>query len=559
MKTKLLFWLTFLSFQVSFAQIKIEEASNDGSIEGYIVTKSKKPVDGIVYHSAEDISDGFVKVITNKGLTGIYAPTGRILIPVVYDRIEYFNGQGFFIVFKKNEMGETCMGAFNQKGIKILDTKYHGINPESEAVDYDLLEICVRTPEGVRYGYADYTGKIIMPPLYERVALKFIDRKSKYKMNFVTGIRNGKQALYDVAGRKLGSDYASIGEAPLANSGLVPVTCEINADEKRLMGFIDIISGKDSFPCRFDVVEETDNNEAVVGYNGYLGLMKDGRLMIPTHYRFAYIEALQDKGVYYCSTGNDSVMIYLEGENRFLERVFADAECKNDLVIATITKQQGGAEYINQVLYNLKSKAWQKDTFGYYTPWYENSTLEKGGTWWVADKKGKSTLNIPGKWNSCRFVYANCMLVTTPDKKCGLMNAQAKILTEPVYEDIKPIDDFFLQVKKDRLFGIIKPDGQWLLQPEFDEIVPFIIVPVNMSGFYRAKKNGKYGLIGKEGTLILDTQYEEIYAVLTTDRVCAKKNGKYGVVDYKGNVILPFDYSFATSATYEWKNKQLEK
>ncbi|MDL2259502.1 WG repeat-containing protein, partial [Deltaproteobacteria bacterium OttesenSCG-928-K17] len=56
-------------------------------------------------------------------------------------------------------------------------------------------------------------------------------------------------------------------------------------------------------------------------------------------------------------------------------------------------------------------------------------------------------------------------------------------------------------------WGIIDTKGQWLVEPEFDEIFDY-----NDNGLAKVKLNGKYGLIDTEGQLIVEPKFHHLHA-----------------------------------------------
>ncbi len=101
------------------------------------------------------------------------------------------------------------------------------------------------------------------------------------------------------------------------------------------------------------------------------------------------------------------------------------------------------------------------------------------------------------------------LAIASPEGKFALANAQGKILTGFVYQNI---------------IGTLRPD----------------LFVVN---FFPGRSGGRnIGLVRSNGSVAIDTVYEAMTAI-TENWILAQKDSKYGVLDYEGKTVLPFVYN----------------
>lgn len=99
-------------------------------------------------------------------------------------------------------------------------------------------------------------------------------------------------------------------------------------------------------------------------------------------------------------------------------------------------------------------------------------------------------------------------------------------------------------IKKNGRYGIIKPDGKFKVDLEYDFIEPYDSNHGNYSEYYNARK-GKIYCIYNKGLKKIGESLEPVYNRFRTDNPAISfKNlkGKYGVVDKNGSVKVPFIY-----------------
>ncbi len=121
--------------------------------------------------------------------------------------------------------------------------------------------------------------------------------------------------------------------------------------------------------------------------------------------------------------------------------------------------------------------------------------------------------------------------------KYGIISADAKMIFEPKYDDIKKVasNEYYVVVQngKDRL---INSNGEDVLTTGFDTIEQ-----INGENII-IKQNDLYGVMKTDGTTVIANEYEDLKYVYG-DYYIAKKSGNYGIICVTGDTIIDFTYT----------------
>lgn len=92
-------------------------------------------------------------------------------------------------------------------------------------------------------------------------------------------------------------------------------------------------------------------------------------------------------------------------------------------------------------------------------------------------------------------------------------------------------------VKLDDQYGIINIEGNFIVEPQWDEISSL------SEGFYAVKKDSLWGFINKKGAIVINPQYMEVGFFSEGVVEAANFNGEYGFIDQNGDTLIPFIYN----------------
>ncbi len=152
--------------------------------------------------------------------------------------------------------------------------------------------------------------------------------------------------------------------------------------------------------------------------------------------------------------------------------------------------------------------------------------------------------------------------------KYGLIKYDGKVVTKPIYEEIKGLSnkESELLVKKDEKYGVINQKGAELIANEYDDIVADGFYTgeskYGLSGYIvsnKTKDGYRYGYIDYKQNKVLDVEYNNISRILETNEksnvyLIVSKNGKYGVLK-NNKELINCEYQ---GIEYESNNKLFE-
>lgn len=104
------------------------------------------------------------------------------------------------------------------------------------------------------------------------------------------------------------------------------------------------------------------------------------------------------------------------------------------------------------------------------------------------------------------------------------------------YDRIGKFDKGVAFVWKNKLVGMIKPNGKEIVKPEYEKIGSF-----GSDNLAFTTKDGKIGIINLEGKVIVPNEYESI-SQFKGSLAITKKDGLYGIVNKKGKVLVENKY-----------------
>lgn len=132
------------------------------------------------------------------------------------------------------------------------------------------------------------------------------------------------------------------------------------------------------------------------------------------------------------------------------------------------------------------------------------------------------------------------------DKLWGLARTDGTWLIEPKFEQADSLSDDLARVKLDGKFGFIDRTGHFAIEPVFHKAWRF-----EPGGRTSAERDGVFGVIDKTGLWIFQTNYQQINLAvvygkgLSVETVFGwqfKQNDRWGLLDRDGRVVLDADF-----------------
>jgi WG containing repeat len=104
------------------------------------------------------------------------------------------------------------------------------------------------------------------------------------------------------------------------------------------------------------------------------------------------------------------------------------------------------------------------------------------------------------------------------------------------YDRIGKFDKGVAFVWKNKLVGMIKPNGKEIVKPEYEKIGSF-----GGDNLAFTTKDRKIGIINLDGKVIVKNEYESI-SQFKGSYAITKKDGLYGIINKKGKVLIDNKY-----------------
>lgn len=168
------------------------------------------------------------------------------------------------------------------------------------------------------------------------------------------------------------------------------------------------------------------------------------------------------------------------------------------------------------------------------------------GPYLIFDAEGKET----GKFKA-EYVYAvssdriivrdkdRVILLSTSGKEVATLKKSISYVSEFIGDYATCHNDSYKS-------GLINKDGEEQLRTKYEELSTM------GKNIFQAKKNGKYGIIDPEGEEILDYDYNEIFGILIGSHFIVKEDQRWQIVDSDGKLLGDDFYAINESSCTDW-------
>lgn len=417
---------------------------------------------------------------------------GKIVIPPLYDDVEYFTQNGLCEV-KNNHKS----GFINAKGEVVIPIIYGSVRSEQ-------MDDLVIAEKDKKWAFFDRKGKQLSGFIFDDIYRAWYEDFSKdiFKRGETTFFKNGAALV-----RKDNRYY-------FINEKLEPAFSNNIYDSASV----------------FDTYKN-----AIVKRNGKYGIIKsDGSAKVPIEYDWVgYFDANHHSSEYYNARKGKVFHLYNKVLNKIGESfdpVYNDFSISTPNVIFKNFKNRYGMVYSNgRVVIPFDYEELQKLKSGFIL----GKKNRKTG---LFDKNGK--VKIPFQYNN---LYEF-------DEERNLFIADNKVINKdnkPIlfgYDYIEPIyynNQKFI-VTRNKKLGLVDINGKELLPLEYDEISNWVEYGPEKRHFI--VKKGKHGLIEYETfRIVIPPIYDEF--IQRRGVIFAHRNGKSGILDINNKEICPFIFN----------------
>jgi len=411
---------------------------------------------------------------------GIIDFEGNIIVKAIYDEISSMQNKEGELLVKQNDK----YGIINMKGHKLLDIKYDEIendNYYTRELGYKQSGyiVGIRTDEGLRYGYINNNGKVVLKSEYNKVSR--ITEKEDNKNIYLLAEKSGKVGFLKNSKVILDYEYQDIEYDAFNNVLIVEknkvfglmdleknIKIPIIYDKLTIQGTY-ICANKDSKETIFDVegnkqekikyrnIISTSNEDyfITIDNNNQYGVQnKKGQVLISNNYY--YIEYLY--GQYFIVSGNNSKSGIINSSNKILLDIKYDVVQRvedSNMVITIVAENNTIGLYdnnINELISIPNSKKYDDED---YIKIYSDKEVkyfgldgkektnieifsnnkffakEQNGKWGFVDKEGN--MKIDFIYDQVTEFNKNGFAGINKNGKWGSINEQLEILQEPIY------------------------------------------------------------------------------------------------------------------------------
>jgi hypothetical protein len=493
------------------------------------------------------------------GKVGLVDPTGRVVMPAIYDDIQFLyggwirvsiNGESEYInTFDEADLYPAeykYIGEFSENLAPVLSGEVWGIIDSYGTIvvpfdlDYDLIaafsEGLAAVHNGIRWGYIDTTGNVVIPVdlEYDWVegfsnGLAVVQKEDKFGIINTSGaevvpveydeVRIGNGDLIAVRlGNKWG--YYNTSGAIVVNPAVYDDArieyCLIAVQIGNKWGYINH-SGAEVVPAIYDDVMAGDNGLIRVRSGDKWGYLNTaGETVVPVEYDDAWI-------------GDDGLIRVWTGDWHTGTRGYYNAAGE---VVVSPTAFDDVAEIDRFNLIRVRTGDWETGKYGF---------LDISGEVVVSGE-----YDIIGE-------FSDGLAVVRKNDNWGYINTSGSvaIAVDLEYDVVGAFSEGLATVQSDGRWGYIYTSGDVAIPVNFK----FDFAGNFSSGLAAVQRDGKWGFIDTSGIVVIPLSLE--YDSVETFCGCllsVQKDGKLGLINISGEIVVPANYHgiHTLSNGYAW-------
>jgi len=455
-----------------------------------------------------------VTKVKERGKWGIIDRTGKLLVPPGYDSIDIFSPASPDL-FKVSLNGK--WGLIKVDGALV-------VNIDLDDIGYPQLA-GVLIMRNNKQGLIDITGKILIPPVYDRIEWLAEKQIAVVMVNGLYGITNsnGQELITPQFDFITSRDFASL---DVARAGMRSPKCTSKQCSVLKYGII-TVEGNSLIKPTYDYISEFHDGVARINIGGDCSGSScfEGKWGV-----------IDTGGKFLIKPEMDSIS-FLYGPAFIISRK------ENGKKLWGLAGKKGN------IIVSLKYDA--IDIFSLHSPNLFKVSLN--GKWGLMKVDGTLVANID--LDAIGYPELTKAVIKRNNKQ-GLIDLTGKILISPVYDRIEWLEKKQIAVVMvNGLYGIANSKGQELITPQFDFITSrdFASLDVARAGMRSPKCTSKqcsvlkYGIITVEGNSLIKPTYDYIsefhdgVARINLGGECSGSSclkGKWGLIDVGGKVLI---------------------
>lgn len=174
-------------------------------------------------------------------------------------------------------------------------------------------------------------------------------------------------------------------------------------------------------------------------------------------------------------------------------------------------------------------------TFGYGMPFYENRAFVKENeNWYIINENGDFAFDMPlGTYNETvpgKFTDGKATVVV--DNKYGVIDSDGNYVIYPDFDELLTLSGGCVVFKKDGKYGYMKADGKIIIEPVYDYLSNF------KNGIAVFGFKDKHGVVKSDGTEILAAEYKRIDVLDNGLVKVTKDDNKFFYINSDGKTVV---------------------
>ncbi len=158
----------------------------------------------------------------------------------------------------------------------------------------------------------------------------------------------------------------------------------------------------------------------------------------------------------------------------------------------------------------------------------------KENLWGAIDHNGNIVLD--NEFQSWKKITPNFIKLSIEKFNYLFSIKRQKLVSDDSYDNFFAFPGEYVIVKKGPALGLMNQDGDWVLEPTFNEIQPY------GKNLFRVRNKNLWGIVNHEGQDVIPFEFEYIAPI--KNKFCAiKQNGKFGACNLKGEQVIKAEYS----------------
>lgn len=472
-----------------YTQIYIPNQSEDVFIclndESYTILNSKKSE---IFKDFDDISvimisenslemEKNVLSYQEDGLYGLVDLSGKKLTNPIYESVASLKNKPGEILVKKDGF----YGVLDSQGNVIIPEKYNTVKGDeycSEETGYQKTGYIIseKTKTGIIYGYADYTGKVLVSPKYESIAraLEYEDEDI-----YLIVMDHGKKGVIKNKKQIIKNKYQSINYYNTSNVFIVEKNGKYGFFNQLGKEILEPQYTKYSIAGNYIFVEKDDKSQLfdihgnLVNSNHYKSITETEN---PSYFIAENEEGYSsiiskdiqiDEKYTQISYAFDNFFIFTNEEGKTgLLNVYTGIEIEPEYDSILLTGTVNALEARKDNIVDIYSKNIEKVLT------IEEGIVENIGEDFlvVYSKEEKYYLNKSGEIISNTEVYPDLKLYSIQkDGKWGFADKTGKIVVDCKYDIVTELNEYgFAGVCQDDKWGVIDENGKVIVVPSYE-------------------------------------------------------------------------------------------